>query len=145
MENLIESVARGARNPRKAFKEFGAEKIETLYKPFVELREETVMALVLNWMANKGKNGDKFKIRIHTEQTTYTSLVRIYATRMTVTYPIREDKRTGKTLYVWKSTDCYQNLTTWSLKQSTKRAQRLNWQVHDDYDDSIADLLKTES
>ena len=62
----------------------------------MELSEETVMALVLNWMANKGKSGDKFNIRMHAEETTYTSTIRIYATRMTTTIPIRDDKWNGK-------------------------------------------------
>jgi len=93
-----------------------------LSKPFIELEEETVLALILNWMANKGKSGDKFNIRIRAEETTYTSVARIYATRiMTVTIPIQEDRWNDKTLYVWKPTDCYHNLTTLSLKQSAKK------------------------
>jgi len=100
LANLIQNVARGNRNPRRAFKKFGAEKLGTLSKPFIELEDETVLALILNWMANKGKSGDKFNIRIHTEETTYTSVARIYATRMTVTIPIKEDKWKGKVLYV---------------------------------------------
>jgi len=142
--NLIQSVARENRNPRKTFKEFGAEKVETLSKPFLELDDKTVLALMLNWMANKGKSGDKFRIRIHTEETTYTSIARIYATRMTVTQPKKEDRWNGKILYVWKPTDCYHNLTALSLKQSAKRAKRLNWQIAEDYDDSIAELVKVE-
>jgi len=110
----------------------------------LELSEETVLALILNWMANKGKSGDKFKIGKCTEETTYTSVLRIYVTRMTITKPIREDKWTGKTLYMWKPTDCYHNLTALSLKQSAGRAKRMNWQIDEEYDGSIAELLKIE-
>jgi len=141
---IIQNAARGNRNPRRAFKELGAEKPGTLSKPFFELEDETVLALILNWMANKGKSGDKFNIRIHAEETTYTSVARIYATRMTVTMPIQEDRWNGETLYVWKPTDCYHNLTTLSLKQSAKKAKVLNWQMSEDYDDSIAELFKND-
>jgi len=134
---VIQNVARGHRNPRKTFKEFGAEKPATLAKPFVEF-EEVVLALVLNWMANKGKNGDKFNIRMKAEETTYVSVVRIYASRMTVTIPVEDKKWNGKALYVWKATDCYHNLTALSIKQGARRANMLNWQVMDDeYDDTI--------
>jgi len=141
---LLQSVAGGNNNPRKAFKEFGAEKLETLSKPFMELSEETVIALILNWMDNKGKNGEKFKLKIHTEESTYTSVARIYATRMTVTHPVREDHLRGKTLYLWKPTDCYNNLTALSIKQSVRRAKRLNWEIEDNYENSIVELLKSE-
>ena len=142
---LIESVTRGYRKPRKAFKEFGSEKLETLSKPFIELDEKTVIALVLNWMANKGKHGDKFNIRIHTEETTYVSTVRIYATRMTVTFPTRDDSWNGKTLYVRKPTDCYHNLNACNLKQSAERAQVMKWQDVEEYERFIADMLDTEN
>jgi len=139
---VIQNVARGHRNPRKTFKEFGAERPETLAKPFVELNEEVVLALVLNWMANNGKNGDKFNIRIRAEETTYVSVARIYATRMTVTIPVKNEKWNGKSLYIWKATDCYHNLTALSLKQGARRAKVLNWQVTDGYDDTIDELFQ---
>jgi len=141
---IIQNAARGNRNPRKPFKEFGTEKAVTLSTPFIESEEETVLALILNWMANKGKSGDKFNIRIHAEETTYTSVARIYATRMTVTLPIQENRWNGKTLYVWKSTDCYHNLTALSLKQSAKKAKVLNWQLSENFDDTITELLTND-
>ena len=143
--HLINIVTRGYRNPRKAFKEIGSEKLETLSKPFIELDEKTVIALVLKWMANKGKHGDKFNIRIHTEETTYVSTVRIYATRMTVTFPTRDDSWNGKTLYVRKPTDCYHNLNACNLKQSAERAQVMKWQDVEEYEGFIADMLDTKN
>jgi len=141
---ILQAAARGNRNPRKAFRELGAERPGTLSRPFIELEEETVLALILNWMANKGKSGDEFNIRIWAEETTYTSVVRIYATRMTVTIPIQDDKWNGKSFYVWKPTDCYHNLTTSSLKQSARRAKALNWQMTEDYDDPMAELFPND-
>jgi len=132
----------GTKNPRKTFEEFAAEKLATLSKLFVELSEETVLALTLNWMANKGKSGAKCKVRIRTEETVYACVVRIYANRMTTTKPVVDDKWKGKTLYVWTPTDCYYNLTALSLKQSEKRAKRLNWPAAEEYDHSIEELLK---
>ena len=107
------------------------------------MEEEVVLALVLNWMADKAKNGDKFNIRMKTKETTYVSVVRIYASRMAVTIPVEDKKWNGKALYVWKATDCYHNLTALSIKQGARRAKMLNWQViDDDYDDTIEELLQ---
>jgi len=139
---IIQNVARGHRNPRKTFKEFGAERPGTLEKPFVELDEEVVLVLVLNWMANNGKNGDKFNIRLRAEGTTYVSVARIYATRMTVTIPVKNEKWEGRSLYVWKASDCYHNLTALSLKSGARRAKVLNWHVTDGYDDTIDELFQ---
>ena len=105
------------------------------------MEEETVLALILNWMANKGKSGDKFNIRTHAEETTYICVVRIFATRLTVTKLRKEDRWNGKTLYVWKATDCYHNLTSSCLKRSARKAKVLNWQMSEDFDDTIADLF----
>jgi len=59
----------------------------------------------------------------------------------TVTKLRKEDRWNGKTLYVWKATDCYHNLTSSCLKQSARKAKVLNWQMSEDFDDTIADLF----
>jgi len=65
----------------------------------------------------------------------------VYGTRMRITKPVNKDELIGKTLYVWKATDCYHNLTIMNLRNSLKRAKLMDWQSEEEHDKSIEELM----
>ena len=96
---------------------------------------------MLNWMANNGKNGDKFKIRISARETTWTAVARIFATRMTVTKPMEDSKWSGKPLYIWQPNDCYHNLNLRMIQRAAQKAKFMNWQMMEEFTDAIDNLV----
>jgi len=116
------------RSIRKALRIFGANSKGAIMQPLGKMPVEKAMAMVLNWLAWHGENGQQIELRMPEpkEQKVYAVGLALRNSAIYVQYVRDAPELINKTLHQWDLMTTYQTLTVKEIAGSAERADVLN-------------------
>jgi len=124
--NKLYQFQRNRRSVRRTLLEYGNKDTNNSTKPLIQLSEEEITVLILNWIPRVLKKNEGVRIRINVNQDTYDIGLKNTKRVIQVRHVVKK-KKSMKHLYYWRPGETFNdNATLVELRKRQDMADTLN-------------------
>jgi len=138
---MFQDSHRSRSSVKKIFCWIGLSKPSELDKPIKDMNKEDEFRCVMNWVMHKMPKNEIVTIRFEERDQAYQVKIGHDSHRLYVYKPILMPTITKPTLYDWEGEETYHTLTADKIRNSIQRADQMNCQKEEEWDQNIKELL----
>jgi len=140
---MLQDTHRSRSSVKKMFCWIGLSKPSELDKPIKGMNKEDEFRCAMNWVMHKMPKGETVTIRFEALDQAYQVKIGHDRQRLYVYKPILIPTITKPTLYNWEGEETYHTLTTDKIRNSIQRADQMNRQKEQKWDQYLNELLNS--
>ena len=137
---MLQDTHRSRSSVKKMFCWIGLSKPSELDKPIKDMNKEDEFRCVMNWVIHKMPKGEIVTIRFEALDQAYQVKIGHDRQRLYVYKPILMPTITKPTLYDWEGEETYHTLTADKIRSSIQRADQINHQKEQEWDQDLMEL-----
>jgi len=138
---MMQDSYRSTINVKKTFCWVGFSEPSQLDKPIKDMNKKEEFSCVMNWIMHKMPKREAVTIRFEALGEAYQAKIVHNGQRLHVNKPILMPTITKATFYDWEEGETYHTLTAEKIRNSTQRADQMNHQKEQEWDQELAEML----
>ena len=108
------------------------------------MNKEEQFSCIMHWIMHKMPKREVVTIRFEVLDQTYQTKIRYDGHRLNVNKPILMSTITKPTLYDWEGEETYHTLTADKIRNSVQRADQMNRQKEQEWEQELTEILTSE-
>jgi len=138
---MFQDSYRSRSNIKKTFCWVGFDNASKLEKPIKNMNKEEQFSCVMNWVMHKMPKREAVIIRFEALGESYQAKIGHDGQRLYVNKPVLMPTITEPTLYDWEGEETYHTLTADRIRNSIQRADQLNLQKEQEWEQEFTETF----